>query len=186
MMNNFHSTTSGDSGWGEARLRIEAYLVGMGITSETERERVIQNILKQTAIEYAGNPEGNPVALAMNQLLKTLDQWAGKFSFPDEQSKVRGSVLLYAVDGPKMWPAALFTGEMPDTFRQAISDCQVAATPDLSVSRMVPQPFDNALLDIKLPNAVGKLTKDISPSFLAKAAAVVASGLALLFGNRLR
>jgi hypothetical protein len=161
--------------------------MAMGISNGPQRARIAQNVLRQTAIKYANNNmQESPVAMAMNQLFELMEQWVGKLGSPDEQAPMRGSVLLYAVDGPGIWPTSLFAGEMPANFQQALSECHVIATPDLSVTRMVPQPFDNALLGIKLPTAVGKLTKDLSPSFLAKAIALVWSGVALLSGNRLR
>ncbi len=51
---------------------------------------------------------------------------------------------------------------------------------------MVPQPFDSPLGDLNLPSALGVLTKDLSPSLVAKVAAFILSGIAFLSGNRMR
>ena len=185
-MSSIHPATRGESGWGEARLRGDAYLTAMGFASEKQRERIVHAVLREAAIKHAGNLQEKPVTLVMNLLLEFIEQWADKLGSAEELAAMRGPVLLYAVDGPGKWPAFLFASEIPENFLQAVSECRVVATPDLNISRMVPQPFDNALLDITLPTAVGKLTRDLSPSFFTKVAALVWAGVALISGNRLR
>jgi len=93
---------------------------------------------------------------------------------------------LFVIDATQKWPAAFLAEEIPLDFQRALRHCEVNAAPDLKVSRMVPQPFESPLSDINLPTALGELTKNLSPSIVARAIALVVSGLAFLSGNRMR
>ena len=98
-----------------------------------------------------------------------------------------GLVSCLAIDGFEKWPAAFLAEQVPADFRRALQKSAVRAAPDLSLSRMVPQPFESPLSDLNLPTALAQLTKDMSPSLVARVIAFIFSGFAIWWsGNRMR
>ncbi len=130
--------------------------------------------------------EKPPTALVMNEMRELSEQWLEKVTPPSERTADRGLVSLFAIDAGEKWPAVFLAEEVPADFRQTLRECEVRAAPDLMVSRMVPQPFESPLGDLSLPGALGQLTKDLSPSLVAKVTAFILSGIAFFSGNRLR
>lgn len=184
-MNNFSPINGTEPEWKEARSRVEAYLTALQLTNPDQRERVTAHILQQAAARHAANPHESPTALAMNEINARSEEWLEKILPSQKRLPVAGLVSLFAVDATKKWPAAFLTEDVPTDFQHALEACEVRAAPDLNVARMVPQPFDNTLQDaMKLPTALGELTKNLSPSLVARAATVVFSGLTLWWAKR--
>ena len=185
-MNSFSQTNGIESEWKEARFRLETYLRALHLAGQEQQERIIQAALQRAGSKHAGNPGESPTALVMNEMCELSEQWFVKVVPPSGRTAGQGFASLFAMDAGKKWPGVFLADEVPANFKQTLRECEVRATPDLKVSRMVPQPFESPLGDMNLPSALGQLTKDLSPSFVAKAVALILSGFAFLSGNRLR
>jgi len=185
-MNSVYPTTGFESEWKAAHDRLEAYVMALCLTNQEQRERIISTVLRQAALKHAQNPGESPMVLAMNEIHELLDQWFAKIIPSRERVSVTGLISLFAIDATKRWPGAFLADEVPADFQRTLRACEVNAAPGLSVSRMVPQPFETALSDINLPTALGQLTKDLPPSLVTKVIAFVLSGFTIWSGNRLR
>jgi hypothetical protein len=185
-MNNFSPMKDIESEWKEARYRLEIYLRTLHLTDPQQQERIIHVVLQRAAGKYAENADQHPTALVMKEMHDLSEQWLAKITQPSERMADRGLVSLFAIDAGEKWPVVFLAEEVPADFKQTLQQCEVRAAPDLRVSRMVPQPFESPLGDMNLPSALGQLTKDLSPSLVAKVAAVILSGIAFLSGNRMR
>ena len=185
-MNPFSPSNGIESDWKEARLRLETYLRALNLTDPEQEGRIIQVVLQQAASKSAENLEENPTVLTMNAMHELLENWFVRIAPPSERTGGQGFVSLFAIEARDKWPAIFLAEEVPTDFKQTLSECEVRAAPDLRVSRMVPQPFESPLGDLNLPSALGQLTKDLSPSLVAKVVAFIVSGLTLWTGNRMR
>lgn len=171
--------------WHDARARIEAYLRALNLAEPKQRERIAALVLERAAAKFADCPEQSPLVRTMVEFQDLSDRWFQQARASDEAT-ASDDALYLAVDGGRKWPGAFLAEDVPVELTQALHACEVRAAPDLRVSRMVPHPFDNLLDDLSLPTALTQLTKDLPPSLVAKVAAVMMSGLALLSGNRIR
>src|SRR5580698_3707791 len=153
-MNTVYPPTGSESEWKEAHARVEAYLTALHLINQEQRERIISTVLQQAALKHAQNPGESPMVLAMNETRELLDQWFEKIIPSRERASVTGLVSLFAIDATTRWPAAFLADEVPADFQRFLRGCEVNAAPDLSVSRMVPQPFETPLSDLNLPTAL--------------------------------
>jgi hypothetical protein len=185
-MNSFSPENDVEPEWREARCRVEAYLRALDFSDCEQQQRIISVVLQRAVAKHAQTPGESPTVLAMNEICDLLEQWFQKVMQPPGHASATGFAPLFAIDATQKWPAAFLADEVPADFRQILRECEVRAAPDLRVSRMVPQPFDSPLGDMNLPGALGQLTKDLSPSLVAKVTAFIVSGIAFLSGNRLR
>ena len=185
-MIDLEPTSSRETEWNEAHSRVRAYLVALQVADGGQRDRILSAVLQQAAAKQAEHPGESPTVLAMNEFHSLAEAWFAKRLVTPERAAVRGVVSLSAIDAAKKWPSAFLAEDVPLDFQRALRECEVSAAPDLKVSRMVPQPFESSLPDLNLPNALGELTKNLSPSVVTKAVALLMSGVAFLFGNRMR
>lgn len=185
-MNDHHPINGHDEEWSDAEWRVRAYLLALGVTRRGQQDRVVATILERARAELADHPGESPVALAMKEIRVLSEEWFARLLPGRERPAAAGLVQLDAVNAAPNWPDVLLAGELPADIRRALSGWEVSAAPDLKVSRMVPQPFESPLSDLNLPTALEELTKNLSPSLVSRALALVLSGLALLVGNRMR
>jgi hypothetical protein len=185
-MNSYRPTNEIEPEWKEARFRLEAYLRALHLTDQEQHQRIISMVLQRAALKQAHQPGADPTVLAMDKIRELSQHWFESVVQPGERAFVPGLVSWFALDATKKWPGVFLAENVPADFSQNLRECEVRAAPDLKVSRMVPQPFDNPLGDINLPTALGQLTKDLPPSLVTKVAAFVLSGFTLWSGNRLR
>jgi hypothetical protein len=185
-MNDFDPASSRDPDWNEARSRVRCYLRALSVADDGQQDRILATVLQRAAAKQAEHPGESPMALAMIELHNLFEDWFAKRLVTPERAAVKGLVSMSAIDAATKWPAVFLAEDVPLDFQRALRESEVSAAPDLEVSRMVPQPFESSLPDINLPNALVELTKNLSPSVLAKAVAFVVSGLTFLFGNRMR
>lgn len=180
----FSPTSAIESDWKEARSQLKAYLLALHLTDSEQQERIIAAVIQQAAIKFAQNPAANPTVLAMNEFHAISEQWFGKILASDGRDAALGLLSCFALDTTRKWPALFLADEIPAHFQHAVLACEVRSAPALKVSSMVPLPFDNTLQDaMSLPTALGELTKNLSPSLAAKAAAFVLSAFTLLTGK---
>lgn len=172
--------------WAEAEARVRSYLQALELTDRERQEFIVKAVLQRAAAKREENPGANPTALAMEEIHSVSEQWIQSLLANTERPAARGFISLFAIDAPKKWPEAFLADVVPADFRRALCECEISAAPDLKVTRMVPQPFDNLLGDLNLPNALGELTKNLSPSVVGRAAALVLSTISFLLGNRMR
>jgi hypothetical protein len=184
-MNELFSINEQEAGWEEARLRIRIYLRALNLGEEDCRH-VTEMVTSRLAARYGGEPQSNPTALAMDEVRDLCDSWFEKMVPGQGRASVRGLVSHFAMDGSRRWPGTFLRDQVPAEFQRALQTSEVRGAPDLRVSRMVPQPFDSPLRDITLPNALAQLTKDLSPSLVARAIGLVISWLSIWTGNRMR
>jgi hypothetical protein len=185
-MNSFSPENDVEPEWREARCRVEAYLRALDLSDCEQQQRIISVVFQRAAAKHAQNPGESPTVLAMNEICELLEHWLQKVIQPSGHASATGFVPLFAIDAAQKWPAAFLAEEVPADFRQILEECEVLAAPDLKVSRMVPQPFENPLGAINLPSALGQLTKDMSPSLVARVVAFILSGFTFWSGNRMR
>jgi hypothetical protein len=168
--------------WEEARYRLQAYLRALQLTNPEQQERIISRVLRVAGAKQAEQPGTWPTSLAMNEVRELSERWFGKLLATQERASITGMVALFALDAPKKWPAVFLAEEIPEDFQRAVRECAARAAPDLKVSSMVPQPFENPLPDVNLPRPLVELTKDLVP--------LATKLFTLLFsiwtGNRLR
>jgi len=185
-MNSFCPTNGSEPEWNEARDRVEAFLRALHLYDVEQQQRIVSLVLQRAALKQAQNPGESPTGLAMREIRDLSEEWFQKVAEPAERASATGLVSLFALDATKKWPHHFLAENVPVELRQSLQRCEVRAAPDLKVSRMVPQPFDSPLGDLTIPTALGQLTKDLSPSLVAKVVAFVLSGFTLWSGNRLR
>jgi hypothetical protein len=173
--------------WQQARSRLGVYLRALNLAPPEQHDQIISAVLDHAVARQAELPEAEPLVLVMGGFQEFLEHWFQRSLPSGEPSATSSLVSFLAIDAGQKWPETFLTDEPPVEMRQALQTCIVRAAPDLQVSRMVPQPFENVLDDLNLPTALVQLTRDLPPSVVAKVTALVVSGLALLFGgNRLR
>jgi hypothetical protein len=172
--------------WQDARARLENYLRALNPAGPEQNERIISAVLDRATAIHSEVPEAEPLALVMSEFHELLGQWFQQSLPPGDLAAGSGLVSHLAVDARQKWPEAFLSNDPPVELQHALQNCAVQAAPNLRVTRMVPQPFDNLLGDLNLPTALAQLSKDLPPSMVAKLAAFVMSGIALLSGNRLR
>jgi hypothetical protein len=185
-MNTFYPASGNELEWKDAQFRLEAYLRALHLTDSAQTDQILQTALQQAAIKHAQNPAESPTVLALNEARDLLECWFEKIVPSAERSFVTGLVSWHAIGGFERWPAGFMAEPVPRDLQRAFVTCGVRAAPDLRVSRMVPQPFDHVLTDLNLPTALGQLTKDLSPSLVARAIGFVLSAFTVLWGNRMR
>src|SRR5579863_4209166 len=151
-MNSFPPENDVEPEWREARWRVEAYLRALALSDGEQQQRITSVVLKRAAAKHAQSPGESPTVLAMNETCDLLQQWFQKVIQPSGHASATGFAPLFAIDAAQKWPAAFLAEEVPADFRQVLQECEVRAAPDLKVSRMVPQPFENPLGDINLPS----------------------------------
>ena len=179
-----HSTSAIEPDWSEARAQLKAYLLALHLKDPEQQERIIAAVLKQAATKFGQDPAANPTVLAMTEFHGITERWFGKIQAAEGRVAATGLLSCLALDATKKWPGLFLADEIPAHFQQDLLACEVRAAPALKVSSMVPLPFDNTLQDaMSLPNALGELTKNLSPSLVAKVAAFVLSAFTLLTGK---
>jgi len=149
--------------WNEASSRVEAHLLAMHQVDRDRREKIIQQVLEKAALQKAQHPETSLTTLAMEQIRLEIEQWFGKVLAPCDRLPAKGLTSWYALDAAQKWPGIFLAEEIPADFQQALLQGEVCATPDLSYSSMVPQPYESSLQDINLPAPLGELAKELSP-----------------------
>lgn len=190
-MNNFRPTSGSESEWKEARARVAAYLRALHLANEERQEWITSAVLLQAAARHAQKPEENPITLAMTEIRDVSEQWLGKLIESGDRVSAAGFVSLFAADTMEKWPAVFLAADIPADFQIALRELWVRAAPDLQLSRMVPQPFDNALQDaIALSAPLAELAKKKAP-LLARVFTVVVSWISVSWisiwpGNKLR
>jgi hypothetical protein len=172
--------------WREALPRMETYLHALNVASPERQQRILWSILERAAAKQAQNPKENLTTLATNEVFELAEHWFQEIFPAGERVSAGGLISYLAIDAAQKWPEAFLSEDVPADLRLALTKSEVRAAPDLMVSPMVPQPFDNPLGDINLPTALAQLTKDLSPSFVARAVAFVLGAFTLWSGNRLR
>ncbi len=185
-MNMFHPITGTKSEWSEARSRLDAYLLALHLVAAAQRERILQGVLQQAATKHAQNPLESPTVLVMNEIRDRLEQWFEKMLKSRERASVTGLISLAAMEESNRWPAVFMAEQVPAAFQRDLLACEVRAAPHLRVSSMVPQPFDPVGDISSLPSALGELTKNLTPSFVAKTVVFILSGISVWWSNRLR
>lgn len=171
--------------WAEARSRVEAYLKALCLVNPQQQERIVSMVLAQARARHARNPTEKPVAVAMTTLRESSDQWF-KHCLPSQEHVSRPALLsLYALDAQKEWPEAYLSDPVPPALENGLQRCDIRAGPDISLARMVPQPLETPLREaMQLPTALTELTRNLSPSLVAKAAAFLFSGFSLWWTKR--
>ena len=185
-MKSFCPTSGTESEWAQARARVAAYLQALNLTIQEQNERITMTALRQAVSKHQENPGESPTALTMDEIQRLFEKWFERLPGLHGRAAPAGYVSLYAIEAGKKWPEAFLSEDVPDDFQRALQGHEVRAAPDLSVSSMVPRPFENALQDITLSVSFGELARGRGP-LLARAFAIVLSLFSFLWwGNRMR
>jgi hypothetical protein len=185
-MSDLNAANDKSAEWQEAEARVRAYLQALQVVEREEQDRIIALVLSRSAVLQMEHPNDSPLSLAMREIRTLAEQWLGQLLVHDERAAVTGFVYLFALDATQKWPTAFLADEIPQDFRQALQTCEVNAAPNLRVSTMVPQPFESPLQDINLVSGLGQLTKNLSPSVVARAVTFIVSCLPFVSSNRVR
>lgn len=185
-MNDVNAASASAAEWSEAGSRVRSYLEALQILDRGQQDRILAVVLPRAAARQLEQPGESPTALSMREVHVLAEEWFARILGKHDRAGTAGVVCWFALDAAKKWPGVFLTEQMPPDFQAALQGCAVNAVPNLKLAPMVPQPFDNPLRDLALPNALGELTKNFSPSIVARAVAVISAGLAFLSGNRLR
>ena len=134
--------------WNAAYVRVEDYLRAHRIHNRLHQSRLIQTVLERAARRHAQNQALDPTTLAAEECEALMAAWfrevlSSSKDQPDDRVLVAGRVALLLSEGPQKWPYAFLQREnVPEDFSLAMRASSMEAGPDMSVSNMVPRPFD--------------------------------------------
>jgi len=164
MMNDLSKVHNSTAAGNESHSRLTAYLRALQVTNPEQADGIVQRVMDEVAQRCTENPGLCLTAAAMDELHRQIEAWFTKLLGAREHGAANGLVLFLAIDAPRRWPGVFLADNIPADFQAELCRAVVKATPDLSVSRMVPQPFENPLPDmIDLPAPLAELARELSP-----------------------
>lgn len=153
------------AGGNEPRSQVTTYLRALQVTSPQQQERIVQRVLDEITRKQVGNLEASATTLAMDELHRQMNEWFTRLMGSRGHVVATGMVLFIAIDAPRQWPDIFLEDDLPADFQMAFRQSVVVwGAPGLSVTSMVPQPFENPLPEkIPLPAPLAELTRELSP-----------------------
>jgi len=164
-----------EESWNDAYVRLEDYLRALHLNDGEQRDAIILEMLARATRQREDNPELSPKTLAMQEIRASTERWFEKILSSRDRVAVAGLTALLAVDALDKWPSAFLAETIPADLQHDLAKCNVRPVPDLKVSSMVPEPFDNPLPGaIPLRNALGILARSLKLQMAKKSAPVPA------------
>ena len=153
---------TGHSEWDQARLRVGNYLRAMMIINEERQAEIVSHILAVAMRREQENPGLSPAVLAFAELRAATERWLAQALPSRAHVTVTDYLSLLVINARENWPAAVFAEEVSGELQRALLQSNVRAVPELQVSSMVPESFENPLLgSLPLRNALAMLARSL-------------------------
>jgi hypothetical protein len=153
---------AGHSEWYDAGVRVGNYLRALKVTNAARIEEIVLHILAHATLREREHPELRPAVLAVEELRAATERWLAQALPSRERVNVADYLSLLVVHAPESWPATFLAEPIPAELRRALQLSGVRAAPELQVSSMVPEPFDNPLLgSLPLRDALAMLARSL-------------------------
>jgi hypothetical protein len=153
---------TGHGEWEDANVRVGNYLRAMRVANEERQAEIVSSILERAANRAKERPAFRPAILVVEEIRAATARWLAQVLPSSEHVAVGDFLSLRVINALENWPTAFLAEEVPAELQRAMLRSKVRAVPELQISSMVPEPFDNPLLGtLPLRNALAMLARSL-------------------------